>query len=179
MSPTCSKTGAIKLKILGFDSQYTEVASPVCEIYGFHWKSVAIPEREGDEKDPKYLSVYVSCNDGYVSNLWECKAKITLRLISQKRGIKDFVIEKSTTFGAKQNECEFLKFIERDYIKNPDNGYICRDEVTIETCITVEEVKGVRPYLALNFLEKSENSDYVLKVGGKELYINKELKQDF
>ena len=32
-----------------------------------------------------------------------------------------------------------------------------------------------RPYLALNFLEKSENSDYVLKVGGKELYINKEV----
>lgn len=40
---------------------------------------------------------------------------------------------------------------------------------------SVINIMYFRPYLALNFLEKSENSDYVLKVGGKELYINKEV----
>ncbi|VDD86440.1 unnamed protein product [Enterobius vermicularis] len=96
----------------------------------------------------KYFCIYLHCDNKNCSKLWSCNATVQFRLISQKEGVPDYSKTFIREFNQRLNTQGYQKFMKWDEVTDPNNGYICDNEVRVRADILVADVIGrrVSPY---------------------------------
>ncbi|KAL3078289.1 hypothetical protein niasHT_032695 [Heterodera trifolii] len=119
----------------------------VTYIKGFPWKILAQIQKEDEstDKNEKWLDIYLLCDASEEDENWSCKCSSSLRIVSQKSGIRDYKIGELTeeeTYNCKTNSWGYnlISFAE---LMNPRRGFYNRreDKVTLAIDFTVNEAK--------------------------------------
>ncbi|KAL3120099.1 hypothetical protein niasHT_003351 [Heterodera trifolii] len=119
--------------------------SDAVEIGGFSWKIMA-KIRTGNENNENWLGVFLK-HDGTESDKnqngnWSRKCSATLRIVSQKSGVEDFMNELNdeTVYNNKTKSWGFDDFISFEELMEPSKGLYNKDEdkVTLAIDFTCE-----------------------------------------
>ncbi|RWS15651.1 BTB/POZ domain containing protein 9-like protein [Dinothrombium tinctorium] len=109
--------------------------SPPTYAYYLPWRLIAIPRVF---RGTRCLGLYIQCNGKSVSRSWRCKAKVELRLISQKKKIKPLVKKFTRIFNCDENDYGFHCFATRREITNPYKGFVKNNSIILEAFVSVD-----------------------------------------
>ncbi|KAL3083678.1 hypothetical protein niasHT_036806 [Heterodera trifolii] len=116
----------------------SERKSETVHIKGFPWKILAeIKTKNGStDNNKKWLGFSLLCDASKEDKNWSCKCSSTLRIVSQKSGVKDYKKGEFTnedTFNNKDSSWGYHNFISFVGLMDPLNGFYNKgeDKVTL------------------------------------------------
>ncbi|KAI5634620.1 BTB/POZ domain-containing protein [Phthorimaea operculella] len=124
--------------VAGFKGTEDSRFSPPFFVRGLRWRIEMLPSQDAGEC--KMLSIYLHClgpQTPYHLKMYSCYAKVTLRLLSHypNRESTESTLQKKYT---STNAWGFKKFLQWKEVRNPRNGFIKDDTITIEVYIVAE-----------------------------------------
>uniref|UniRef100_A0A914H7Y5 BTB/POZ domain-containing protein n=1 Tax=Globodera rostochiensis TaxID=31243 RepID=A0A914H7Y5_GLORO len=87
-------------------------------IRGLPWKISAQPSRRG-----KCFGFFLQCNPENSESNWNCACSATLRIVSQKEGIKDITQTFSRSFCSNGSGYGYPNFTTFEHLMEPNNGW--------------------------------------------------------
>ncbi|KAI1694503.1 BTB/POZ domain-containing protein [Ditylenchus destructor] len=150
---------------------------------------------QNEQSQSKYLGVYLQCqNKSTNTDYWYCNVKAIYRIVSQKKGVDDFVKcdREAVPYDADNRRWGYSSLITIDGLLDRKEGFIKDDTVILQVDLKVETLYGTQQddearsttYMdIIGPLDKkqlfSSSTDYqwdfVLNVQGKQVHIQKNL----
>uniref|UniRef100_A0A914HSQ2 BTB domain-containing protein n=1 Tax=Globodera rostochiensis TaxID=31243 RepID=A0A914HSQ2_GLORO len=124
------------------DDENNRRLSEVVYIRGLPWNIMV--RRSGFKA--KQLDFYLQCNKENRDPNWSCASSITLRIISQTEGQKDYTRTiHQHVFHSKENDWGFAHFMTFQELMDPHNGWFdeTNDTVILAVDVTADEPDGV------------------------------------